>query len=124
MQTKWNPIVNGNMKGVPRDEEVIFTVLDEDTGEVRTASGQVDEYFLKKRGHVFVGTPRYPVDNTTIKAWMELPEPYVPGRCDVCKHNEHWTDCFGDRWSKCKFSERQFVKGCSIEKEVINHGSN
>lgn len=33
------------MKGIPRDEEVIFTVLDEDTGEVRTAAGKVDEYF-------------------------------------------------------------------------------
>lgn len=118
MGMKWKPIVNGNLSEVPRDKDVIFTVFDEDTGEVRTASGQVDEYFLKKRGHVFVGAPRYPVDNTTLKAWMELPEPYVPGRCDVCKHNEQWTDCFGDRWSKCKFSERMFIKGCPIEKEV------
>lgn len=102
MEMKWHPIDDGNMKGVPRDEELIFTVLDEDTGEVRTTSGQVDEYFLKKRGHVFVGTPRYPVDTESIKAWMELPEPYVPGMCGICKHWRVWIDGFGDRWSKCE----------------------
>lgn len=85
MEMKWHPIEDGNMKGVPRDEELIFTVLDEDTGEVRTASGQVDEYFLKKRRHVFVGTPRYPVDNTTLKAWMKLPPAFKPKDCPLKK---------------------------------------
>ena len=29
MEMKWHPIEDGNMKGVPRDEDIIFTVLDE-----------------------------------------------------------------------------------------------
>lgn len=118
MGMKWKPIVNGDLSEVPRDEEVIFTVLDEQTGEVYTVIGEVSDYFLHECGYVFVGVTSYPVYRESIKAWMELPEPYEPGRCDVCKHNEHWTDCFGDRWSKCKFSERTFIKGCPIEKEV------
>lgn len=102
MEMKWHPIDDGNMKGVPRDEELIFTVLDEDTGEVRTAAGQLDEYFLNKHGCVFVGTPKFPVVKTTLKAWMKLPEPYVPGMCGICKHCRVWIDGSGDRWSKCE----------------------
>ena len=100
MEMKWHPIEAGSMKGIPRDEEVIFTVLDEDTGEVRTAAGKVDEYFLKKRGHVFVGAPKYPVETKTLKAWMELPPPYKPkNKCFNCEHLEEWCDEFGaGRW--------------------------
>ena len=119
MEMKCNPIVNGDLSEVPRDEEVIFTVLDEDTGEVYTTIGEASDCFIEKGGYVFAGRGiPHPVDTESIKAWMKLPEPYRPGRCDMCKHNEQWTDCFGDRWSKCKFSERMFTKGCPTEKEV------
>lgn len=117
MEMKWNPIVNGDLGKVPRNEDVIFTVLDKRTGEVYTTIGEVNEYALMF-GQLFVGAKTYQVDTESLKAWMKLPEPYRPGRCDMCKHNEQWTDCFGDRWSKCKFSERMFTKGCPIEKEV------
>ena len=115
MEMKWHPIMNGDLSEVPCDEDVIFTVFDEQTGEVYTAVGDVSNH---RCGYVSVGVTSYPVYRKSIKAWMELPEPYEPGRCDVCKHNEQWTDCFGDRWSKCKFSERMFTKGCPTEKEV------
>lgn len=62
MDMKWNPIDGGNMNGVPRDEDVIFTVLDEDTGEVYTVIGEVSDYFLHEYGKVFVGATGYPVD--------------------------------------------------------------
>lgn len=29
MEMKWHPIVNGDLSEVPRDKDVIFTVLDE-----------------------------------------------------------------------------------------------
>lgn len=102
MEMKWHPIDDGNMKGVPRDEELIFTVLNEDTGEVRTASGQVDEYFLKKYGYVFVGTPKYPVENTTLKAWMKLPPAFKLIDCDRCVHWKEWIDEFGDDCAQCE----------------------
>lgn len=115
MEMKWHLIEDGNMNGIPRDEYILFTVLDEKTGEVYTAVGKVDEFLLQSYGHLFANRPVKP---KALKAWMELPEPFEPGRCDMCKHNEQWTDCFGDRWSKCKFSERMFTKGCPTEKEV------
>lgn len=128
MELKWHLIEDGKMKGIPRDEEVIFTVLDEDTGEVRTASGKVDEHFLKKYGYVFVGTPRYPVETKTLKAWMELPPPYKPkNKCFNCEHLEEWTDAFGDRWSECKFGDDVFsTTGCPLRckngNEVASEG--
>lgn len=102
MEMKWHPIEDGNMKGIPRDEEIIFTVLDEDTGEFHTAAGKIEEYFLKKRGHVFVGRPGYPVDSITLKAWMKLPGPYKPGECNKCAYWNEWTDEFGDGNAECE----------------------
>lgn len=106
MEMKWHLIEDGKMKGIPRDEEVIFTVLvDEDTGEVRTASGKVDEYNLKKYGYVFVGTPRYPVETKTLKAWMKLPEPN-PERCFKCNHGHLQHDEDSDNWFECELLQR------------------
>lgn len=117
MEMKWNPIVNGDLSEVPRDEDIIFTVFDKNTKEVYTARGIINDCMLG-HGYVCVGLMDFPIEVANIKAWVELPEPFEPGRCDMCKHNEQWTDCFGDRWSKCKFSERMFIKGCPTEKEV------
>ena len=117
MEMKWHPIENGNMKGIPRDEELIFTVLDEDTGEVRTASGKIEEYFLKKRGHVFVGRPGYPVDAESLKAWMKLPEPFEPKDCVNCPYWKEWVDQFGCSWYKCKLWGEQFKAGeCPLDR--------
>lgn len=117
MEMKWNPIVNGDLSEVPRDEDIIFTVFDKNTKEVYTARGIINDCVLG-HGYVCVGLMDFPIEVANIKAWMELPEPFKPGRCSVCKHNEQWTDCFGDRWSKCKFSERMFTERCPTEKEV------
>lgn len=108
MGMKWHPIENGIMNGVPRDEELIFTVLDEDTGEVRTAAGKVDEYFLKKYRYVFVGRPGYPVDSITLKAWMKLPEPYkpTPDKCFKCNHGHLQHEEDSDNWFECELLQR------------------
>lgn len=78
MEMKWHPIEAGSMKGVPRDKDIIFTLLNEDTGEVYTAVGKVDEHTLKKYGFVMVGVTTYPFETELFKAWAELPEPYNP----------------------------------------------
>ena len=119
MQMKWNPIVNGDLGKVPRNEDVIFTAIDEDTGEFYTTVGDVDDFFIEQGGYIFAGKKiNSAVSIESLIGWMKLPEPFKPGRCDMCKHNEQWIDCFGDRWSKCKFSERMFIKECPTEKEV------
>ena len=46
MDMKWNPIVDGDLSEVPRDEDIIFTVLDERTGKGYTEIGAVSEPFL------------------------------------------------------------------------------
>lgn len=128
MVMKWNPIVNGDLSEVPRDKNTIFTVFDEDTGEFYTATGVVNDYMMGY-GYLCIGAMGIPVEVANVKAWMELPEPYQPGRCNVCKHWRMWTDSFGDHWSKCElldnvpFSLIINSKGCPLDKEV-NHGSN
>ena len=106
MDMKWHPIIDGDLRGIPRDEELLFTVFDERDGETYVTTAWALEYEgeVEVREATSLGLEIHEAKN--VKAWMELPEPYEPGRCDMCKHNEQWTDCFGDRWSKCKFSER------------------
>ena len=99
MEMKWHPIEDGNMKGVPRDKDILFTVCDEYTGEVFTGVGKVDEHFLRKHRHVFIGVTSYPFDAESLKAWAELPEPFTPNDCNRCEHLEEWCDEFGaGRW--------------------------
>lgn len=110
MDVKWNPIVDGDLSEVPRDEEIIFTVLDEETGEVYTTIGEASDCFIEKGGYVFAGRGiPHPVDTKSIKAWMKLPEPYQPGMCGICKHCRVWIDGFGDRWSKCELWNEPFA---------------
>ena len=103
MDMKWHPIVNGDMSRVPRDEELLFTVLDEDDGETYAIIGQIesDSYFLG------VTTPMlssYEAKN--VKAWMDFPPPYkAKKKCYDCNRSEEWCDEFGDRWMECKFYE-------------------
>lgn len=86
MEMKWNPIEDGNMKGVPRDEDVIFTVLDEDTGEVYTTIGEASDCFIEKGGYVFAGRGiPHPVDTESLKAWMKLPQPFKLKDCPLKK---------------------------------------
>lgn len=95
---KWNPIIDGDLSGIPKYEHFLFTIDDElgvksyvVCGEVR---GIIEDLFVWGEGCC------YEAEN--VKAWMELPEPYVPGSCDICKHCRVWIDGFGDRWSKCE----------------------
>lgn len=117
MEMKWNPIVNGDLSEVPLFDDVLFTIIDNLTGDSYVIYDELDLTYAKENIAVF---NKWGCLNRSEKvlAWAELPEPFEPGRCDMCKHNEQWTDCFGDRWSKCKFSERMFTKGCPTEKEV------
>lgn len=108
MEMKWHPIEAGSMKDVPRDKDILFTVCDEDTGEVFTGVGKVDEYFLMKRRHVFIGVTSYPFDAESLKAWAELPEPYkpAPDKCFKCNHGHLQHDEDSDNWFECELLQR------------------
>lgn len=109
MEMKWNPIVNGDLSEVPRDEDlIIFTVLDEETGEVYTTVGEISDYWLQKYGQVFVRVTWYPVDKASLKAWMKLPEPYkpAPDECFKCNHGHLQHDEDSDNWFECELLQR------------------
>lgn len=103
MEMKWNPIVNGDLSEVPREEDVLFTVRDEDTGEVYTTIGEASDCFIENCGYVFAGRGiPHPVDKESLKAWMKPPEPFEPNDCNKCAHRREWTDEFGDNWFECE----------------------
>lgn len=102
MEMKWHPIEDGDLSEVPRDEDVIFSVLDEQTREVYTAIGEVSDFFLEECGQVFVGVTSYPVEVESLMAWMKLPQPFKLKDCNVCPLNPVCADKFGDQGSECK----------------------
>lgn len=115
MVMKWHPIEDGNMEELNGSAQYIFTV------EIIPMEG-------KPRRLVTIGEPYemsrmkfvHPdVREVEYKAWAEVPEPYEPGRCDMCKHWKLWIDNFGDRWSKCELMDIvPFVplKKCPLKK--------
>ena len=89
MIMKWKPIENGDLSEVPRDEDVLFTAIDEYTGEFYTTVGEVDDFFIEQGGYIFAGKKICsPVSIESLVAWMKLPEPFIPGRCDGCEYLE------------------------------------
>lgn len=99
MDMKWNPIIDGDLSGIPRGERFLFTGIDDN--ELYVAFGYIDSW-LEKPVLVDIGEMELSVEAEEVIAWMELPEPYVPGMCGICKHCRVWIDGFGDRWSKCE----------------------
>lgn len=127
MIMKWNPIENGNLSGIPRDKRLLFTGIDHgkryvDFGYIES---RLENHGLASIGNlVSISDIKLPVEAKTVKAWMEIPEPFKPGRCNMCKHREEWTDNFGDRHSKCElfdnvpFSQIISSESCPIDKEI------
>lgn len=81
MEMKWHPIVNGDLSGIPINEQFLFTVFDEIDDQTYVIKGLVT--------NGWPGSSQYKVLETTVrgcryhkakkvKAWMELPEPYEP----------------------------------------------
>lgn len=117
MDMKWHPIEDGNMEELNRSAQYIFTV------EIIPMEG-------KPRRLVTIGEPYemscmkfvHPdVREVEYKAWAEVPEPYEPGRCDMCKHWKEWIDEFGDGCAECELHKNvPFTKinpgKCPLEK--------
>ena len=115
MEMKWHPIEDGNMEELNGSAQYIFTVeIIPMEGKPRrlVTIGEPYEMSVMKFVHPDVSEVEY-------KAWAEVPEPYEPGRCDICKHWRVWIDGFGDRWSKCELMDiATFVplKKCPLKK--------
>ena len=99
MNMKWNPIVNGDLSGIPRDKRLLVTRIN--NGRLYVDFGYL-ESILEKHAMIEVGDVGTLVKAKECVAWMEPPEPYEPGRCDICNQCRVFIDGSGDRWSKCE----------------------
>lgn len=117
MEMKWHPIVNGDLSEVPLFDDVLFTIINEDTGGLYVICDELDyETFTEDGSAVFY---KWVLDRSEkVLAWAELPEPYKQGGCDMCKHLKQWTDEFGDRLSQCELWPEYKPEDCPIKKEV------
>lgn len=106
MDMKWHTIVNGDMSRVPRDEELLFTVFDEEDGETYVTSCWTEEGYdgnlVARVGDRYFGAK-------CLTAWMELPSPFHPNDCKMCAHYRVFIDGFGDRWTKCELWNEPFA---------------
>lgn len=75
MEMKWNPVIDGDLSGIPRDESLLFTGIDH--GELYVDFGYT-ESLLEKHVCVYIGANEIPVEAKEVIAWMEIPEPYQP----------------------------------------------
>lgn len=108
MEMKWHSIVNGDLSGIPRDEEFLFTVFDEEDGGTYVTTAYIVEYEgeVEVRKAAPCGLTFYKAEN--VKAWMELPEPYkpTPDKCFKCNHGHLQRDEYSDNWFECELLQR------------------
>lgn len=111
MEMKWNPIIDGDLTGIPRDEELLFTVFDEQDEETYVVKGLCTSGWPGSNPYkVLEATVRgcryYKAKN--VKAWMELPDPYKqnPDKCFKCKYVHLQHDEDSDDWFECELLER------------------
>ena len=108
MEMKWNPIIDGDLNGIPRDEELLFTVFDEEDGETYATACWTEEGF---NGDIIVRSGGRYIEAKCLLAWMDFPLPYKPkNKCFSCKHLVDWMDEFGDRWLECELLNVLFKK--------------
>lgn len=101
MEMKWNPIVNGDLSEVPLFEDILFTIIDEDTGTSYVIYDEINLGFARKNIAVFNRNGSLKREEKVI-AWSELPEPFKPKDCNICAYRKEWTDEFGDNWFECE----------------------
>ena len=84
MDMKWTPIIDGDLRGIPRDEELLFTVFDERDGETYVTTAWVLEYEgeVEVREATSSGLESHEAKN--VKAWMDYPEPFNQKRHVKC----------------------------------------
>lgn len=120
MEMKWHPIIDGDLSGIPRDESLLFTGID--NGELYVEFGYI-ESLLEKHVCVYIGANEIPVEAKEVIAWMEIPEPYqpAPDKCFKCVHGKLQHDESSDNWFECELLQRDVPPNdkpndCPLEK--------
>lgn len=74
MEMKWHPIIDGDLSMIPKDEEFLFTVFDEQDDETYVTIGMIESDSYSIGAGVI--TPRqYFYEAKNVKAWMDFPPP-------------------------------------------------
>lgn len=107
MEMKWHPIVNGDLSEVPLFDDVLFTIINEDTGELYVICDELDyKTFTGDGSAVFY---KWVLDRSEkVLAWCEFPEPYkpTPDQCFKCDHGKLQHDEDSDNWFECELLQR------------------
>ena len=121
MGMKWNPIIDGDLSGIPRDERLLFTGIDH--GELYVDFGYIESW--QNYVVAYICDDRAPVESKELIAWMEIPEPYqpTPDKCFKCVHGKLQHDESSDNWFECELLQRDVPpngkpEDCPVEKEV------
>lgn len=84
MEMKWHPIINGDLSGIPRNEEFLFTVFDENDGETYVTTAWIIEYEGEVEVREATSSGLYIHEAKNVKAWMDYPEPFNQKRHVKC----------------------------------------
>lgn len=107
MEMKWTPIVDGDFNEVPLFEEILFTIIDEDTGNSYVICDELSQKTFEGDGSaVFY---KWVLDSSEkVLAWMDFPEPYkpTPDKCFKCNHGHLQHDEDSDNWFECELLQR------------------
>lgn len=122
MDMKWTSIIDGDLSGIPQQENLLFTIFDERHNENYVATGWILEYEgeLEVRGVDPWGLNSN--ETKKVKAWMEFPEPYkpTPDRCFKCDHGKLQHDEDSDNWFECELLNRAVFPGGKPEDCPLN----
>lgn len=108
MEMKWNPIVNGDLSGIPRDVRLLVTRIDGDKPYVDI--GYL-ESILEKHAVIEVGDIGIQVKAEECVAWMKLPEPYNPKANEINEIKVFLTDDEQNEVLKAMRETGKFVSG-------------
>ena len=123
MDMKWTPIIDGDLSGIPEDEEFLFTIVDKEDGESYVTTAYIVAYDgeLEVREATASGLIIYEAEY--VKAWMDFPEPYkpTPDKCFKCNHGKLQHDESSDNWFECELLQRDVPpngksEDCPLEK--------
>lgn len=84
MERKWHPIIDGDLSGIPRDEEFLFTIFDENDGETYVTTAWIIEYEGEVEVREATNSGCYIHEAKNVKAWMDYPEPFNQKRHVKC----------------------------------------
>ena len=84
MEMKWHPIINGDLSGIPRNEEFLFTVFDENDGETYVTTAWIIEYEGEVEVREATNSGLHIHEAKNVKAWMDYPEPFNQKRHVKC----------------------------------------